>query len=390
MKLIDKLVLKDLIGPFLNGIFMFMLLVFTAGFLFQATTLLVQGVPFVTVMKFILYVLPSIVTQTFPMAMLLGALLGFGRLSADKEAIAIFAAGISFPRIARSVLVMGLLVSIFAFLWNDLVVPPASTAAAALRRNAILGRAKSDLPMSFPMVSDEDKTTIERFIKIDHGFDAHTNTVRGVTILQFSKDPAHLGQIEIEVYCDHAIVNGQTGMDWKYYQGYVKIPFWDKTTGKLESVEVQDFDTLEALPKGATIGKSFSEIINLQRVDSDTKSFRELRDEIRAENRKTHRMHGIDKETLGKEVDLYGKIALPLASIIFGLVGAALGISTQRGASRTVGFGMALFIVFIYWVFYRAMFVVGAGGNLPPMFAAFAADIVGLTVGLVLAYRASR
>lgn len=101
-------------------------------------------------------------------------------------------------------------------------------------------------------------------------------------------------------------------------------------------------------------------------------------------------MHGIDKETLGKEVDLYGKIALPLASVIFGLVGAALGISTQRGASRTVGFGMALFIVFIYWVFYRAMFVVGAGGNLPPMFAAFAADIVGLAVGLVLAYRASR
>ena len=59
------------------------------------------------------------------MAMLLGSLLGFGRLSADKEAIAIFAAGISFPRmIARSVLVMGMLVSVFAFLWNDLVVPP--------------------------------------------------------------------------------------------------------------------------------------------------------------------------------------------------------------------------------------------------------------------------
>lgn len=390
MKLIDKLVLKDLIGPFLNGIFMFMLLVFTAGFLFQATTLLVQGVPFVTVMKFIIYVLPSIVTQTFPMAMLLGSLLGFGRLSADKEAIAIFAAGISFPRIARSVLVMGMLVSVFAFLWNDLVVPPASSAAAMLRRDAVLRRAKSNLPMSFTMTSDEDKTTIARFIKIDHGFDARTNTVRGVTIQQYSTDPAHPGQNEVEIYCDHAIVNGQTGMDWKYYQGYTKIPFWNKTTGKLESVEVQDFETLEALPKGATIGKSFSEIINLQRVDSDTKSFRELRDEIRIENRKHHGVHGIDKETLGKEVDLYGKIALPLASVIFGLVGAALGISTQRGASRTVGFGMALFIVFIYWVFYRAMFVVGAGGNLPPMFAAFAADIVGLAVGLVLAYRASR
>ena len=45
MRLIDKVILKDLIGPFINGMFMFLLLVFTAGFLFQATTLLVQGVP---------------------------------------------------------------------------------------------------------------------------------------------------------------------------------------------------------------------------------------------------------------------------------------------------------------------------------------------------------
>ena len=36
MKLIDKLVWKDLIGPFFNGLFMFLLLVFAAGSLFQA------------------------------------------------------------------------------------------------------------------------------------------------------------------------------------------------------------------------------------------------------------------------------------------------------------------------------------------------------------------
>ncbi len=142
MKLIDKVVLKDLIGPFINGMFMFILLVFTAGFLFQATTLLVQGVPLVMVLKFILYVLPSIVTQTFPMAMLLAALMAFGRLSSDREAVAIFAAGISFPRMARPVILMGVVVSGMAFAWNELVVPPASTAAAKLKREAVAGLTK--------------------------------------------------------------------------------------------------------------------------------------------------------------------------------------------------------------------------------------------------------
>ena len=387
MKLIDKVVLKDLIGPFINGMFMFMLLVFTAGFLFQATTLLVQGVPFALVMKFIVYVLPSIVTQTFPMAMLLASLMAFGRLSGDREAVAIFAAGISFPRMVRSVLLMGLVVSGCAFLWNEYVVPPASTAAMNLKREAMTGLAKSDKPLSFTMTGD-DKVTIERFIKIDHGYNEPTRTVRGVTIIQFSKDPAHAGEVEVEVHCERATVKGQTGLDWKYYNGYIQTPIYDKKTGKLEAQQILDFDTFEALPNGATIGKSFNEIINTQRVESDTKSFRELRNEIRADYRKSNNV--VDKETMGKEVDLYGKIALPLASVIFGLVGASLGISTQRGASRTVGFGMALFIVFVYWVFYRAMWVAGQSGSLSPILAAFTADIVGLAVGLALAYRASK
>ncbi|HLK55892.1 MAG TPA: LptF/LptG family permease, partial [Chthonomonadaceae bacterium] len=87
---------------------------------------------------------------------------------------------------------------------------------------------------------------------------------------------------------------------------------------------------------------------------------------------------------------LYGKIALPLASLIFGILGAALGCNTQRGGSRTVGFGMAIFIVFLYYVFYRAMFVVGKNGGLAPMLASFLADIIGAIVGLILAIRASR
>jgi lipopolysaccharide export LptBFGC system permease protein LptF len=51
---------------------------------------------------------------------------------------------------------------------------------------------------------------------------------------------------------------------------------------------------------------------------------------------------------------------------------------------------MAIFIVFLYWVFYHSMFVVGKNGGLPPMLASFLADIVGAFVGLVLTVRASR
>ena len=117
--------------------------------------------------------------------------------------------------------------------------------------------------------------------------------------------------------------------------------------------------------------------------DTNRLNFQQLRDEINAD-----RARG--EEARGKEVDLYGKIALPIASLIFGVIGAALGLNTQRGAGKAVGFGMAIFIVFLYWIFYHSMFVVGKNGGLPPILASFLADIVGAIAGLILAARASR
>src|ERR1700727_2829171 len=122
MRLIDKLLLKDLLNPFINGLAMFTILVFSVAFLPQATDLLLQGAGIGIVLKLVLLSLPEVVTQTLPMAMLLSGLLGFGRLSGDHETVAIFASGISFPRAARSVIVGGIVVSIAAFLWNDYIV----------------------------------------------------------------------------------------------------------------------------------------------------------------------------------------------------------------------------------------------------------------------------
>jgi len=384
MKLIDKLVFKDLIGPFLFGLMTFMILVFTAGFLFQATDMLVKGIPLILVLKFILYALPSIVTQTFPMAMLLAALMGLGRLSSDREAVAIFAAGVSFPRAARAVLLMGVVVSGIAYLWNETVVPPATTAMWNLKQDAMSQIGKSDRPLSYSVMG-KDGMTVEEFVKIDRGYDAPTHTIRGVTILKFGTTGAHRGQTLAEIYCDHAVVADQRGLNWTYYDPTVTVKVWDAKTGLQEPNNPIHTDVLQTLPNGATVGKTFNEVVNSEVTDSNRKSFRQLRADIIVDRAKGH-----DAEAMSKEVDLYGKLALPLASVIFGIVGAALGLNTQRGGSKAVGFGMAIFIVFLYWVFYHAMFVAGSKGALPPMLASFAADIVGALVGIVLAVRASR
>ena len=382
MRLLDKLVWKDLVAPFINGLMMFTLLIFAATYMFPMTELLVKKVPFGTVMQLIAYSFPSLITQTFPMAMLLAGLMGFGRLSADREAVALFAAGVSFPRAVRGVLIAGMVVSIVAFLWNDNIVPPASTKFWELRNDTTKSLRSSNKPLSYTM-NGPDGNSLERVVSIRGGFDTVTRTVKDVSIVQFSTDPARKGQPEVVLFCKRAKVSDNKGMDWTYYDGYITMYTPDSKTGELNDFLPVNFDVLKLKPNVPSMGKNFDAVLSAEVTDPNRKSFAQLRTEIKeAQDR------GID--TRGKEVDLYGKIALPLASLIFGIVGAALGLNTQRGGGKAVGFGVAIFIVFIYWVFYNAMFVVGKNGGLPPMLASFLADIVGAFAGLILAIRASR
>jgi lipopolysaccharide export system permease protein len=380
MRLIDKLVFIDLIGPFINGLFMFIMLLFAATYLFPATDLIVRGIPIWTVIKFTFFNLPSLLTQTFPMAMLLAALLGFGRLSADSEMAAIFAAGISFARSARAVIVMGLVVSIVAFVWNDTVVPPASARALAIRRDAEKHLKASDRPINYDILGANG---LEEKINIQGGFDSVTRSLRRVSIVKYSTAPKTDGQILLALYCKRASAIDQRGLDWTYHDGYVTLFSPAQDGHGVESVLTNNFVELKSLPRGATVGKKFDEVLAVQRDDPNARSFGTMRREIQEKRAK-----GI--ETGGDEVDLYGKIALPIASLVFGVVGAALGKNTQRGGGKSVGFGMAIFIVFLYWIFYHSMYVVGKGGGLPPLLASFIPDLAGTVVGGVLTVRASR
>ncbi len=382
MKTLDKLVFKDIVPPFINGLFMFMTLLFAAAYLFPSTDLLVKGVPFPTVMLMVIYSLPSVVTQTFPMAMLLGALLAFGRLSVDKEIVAIYAAGINFPRAIRMVWVMGIVVSIVAFLWNDFVVPPASRNYVDLKQNSIKKLLPSDRFLVHT-IEKRDGKGIDELISIDGGYDSKTETLKRVTITKFSNDPRRKGQIDAIIYCDTARPKDNKGLQWRYYNGYFTAYSPDPKTGLMDDTVTTYFKELETLPKEAKIPMTFEETLRVTSNDPNRFSFRQLRNNIVKERAK-----GTD--TRGMEVDLYGKVALPLASLIFGMIGAALGQSTARGGGKAVGFGVAIFIAFLYWISYQSMFVIGKSGGMPPILASFMTDLVSVVAACILVSRASR
>jgi lipopolysaccharide export system permease protein len=81
--------------------------------------------------------LPRFAYQVFPIATLIGALLGLGNLAARSELVAMRAAGVSVGQIARAGLMGGLVLALGATAIGELVAPSAQQRGIELRRAAL-------------------------------------------------------------------------------------------------------------------------------------------------------------------------------------------------------------------------------------------------------------
>jgi len=144
MRLLDRYVFMEALAPFAFGMAAFNGILFASDPLRKAIVVFVENhVPVQEAVLLLLYRVPIIMAMTFPMAMLLGTLLGVGRLSSDNEAAAMFAGGASVHRLLVPVWVLGLLISAVAFgLTSDLSHKPwlprtrcSSASASAQRRS---------------------------------------------------------------------------------------------------------------------------------------------------------------------------------------------------------------------------------------------------------------
>jgi lipopolysaccharide export system permease protein len=88
-------------------------------------------------------------------------------------------------------------------------------------------------------------------------------------------------------------------------------------------------------------------------------------------------------------VRLYQKIALPMASLIFALIGTPLGLRPHRSSSA-MGLGLAIVIIFGYWVLMHYMTILGDNGAVTPAAAAFIPTFLGCAAGIALIARAAK
>ncbi len=362
VRILDKYIFREVCKAFLFGICAFSAVFIGSGTLFNIAKYITDyGASLSTVVKVFVFGLPNVIMWTFPMSMLLATLLTFGRLSSSSEITAMKSCGIGFFRIAMPAILLGFLVSIVAILFNEHVVPWANTAYRNVVYYEIQGNsgAKSQDHIILKDIKDGQ---IQRLLYARR-YDADSQSLQSITLQEFD-GAGKVSHVENAEYAEF------TGKEWVMHNGML----YDISDG--ESEHTLRFNT-QVLP----INASPRQIVREQK-DPEELTMKELKAQIRI-----MKTQYVDTSKL--ETELYQRITVPMASLIFALVGVPLGLQPTRNSS-SAGFAMSVIIIFFYYALMTMANAIGRSGALSPMLAVWIPNIVGLIAGIFLIRKASR
>lgn len=123
MKKIDRYVLVEVLGPFVGGFLFFIFIFLMFQILRLADFFISHGVSGALLFKITGLLILNFLPLVFPIAFLVGVLVGFGRLSSDSELVAMKATGMSLNRLSRPVLILSALIIAVSFFLNLEWVP---------------------------------------------------------------------------------------------------------------------------------------------------------------------------------------------------------------------------------------------------------------------------
>ncbi len=361
MRILDRYILRETIMTFIFGICAFTAVFLGSGTLFRIAQYITQyGASFSAIVRLVIYSLPGIVVWTFPMSMLLAALLTFGRLSGNSEIIAMKACGISFKRLMMPVVAFALGVSIFSIAFNEYVVPAANQAYSDLVRYEIQGNT-APASQDHIIIKQIENGSIQRLVYARR-YNAETGKLDSLSIQEFDKGT--MVRVENAEYAEWQ------GDEWVMYNGVL----YDLSQPNTE--RMMKFDS-QVLP----IKQNPKKIIQGQK-DADEMTIKELHEQINI-------MKSQYVDTKKLETELYQRFTIPMASLVFALIGAPLGIQPNRSSS-SIGFGISIIIIFIYYTLMTLSGAIGQNSFIPPAVAVWIPNIVGLLVGCYLIRKESK
>jgi lipopolysaccharide export system permease protein len=359
LKAVDRLILKELLPPFLFAFFAFVILIVGAALLKPLLAFLIKyDLGALDFFRLLLLALPEWVVYTFPMAMLTGSLLAVGRLSGDSEVTALRTAGISLYRITWPIMFFALVLSLITFTVSELVAPYTNNQFDLYKQRIIEEKAGT---------MHETKVSLAFY---QSGYLAYQ--LLAEELMGDSLSNLHLFHFQQNTgKCDWYLsaANARwTGESWSFHYGAL---YNFLAGGAVTTTTFTQWDVPEFALSPSTIAE--------RSKDPSELSASELSRLIRYQKEA-----GLSESYIRRfDVDYFFKFSIPFSPLFFVLIGVPLAILPQR-TSTSMGMGFSLLIVLGYFFLFTVASQMGRGSIVPPLLAAWIPNLALLVTGLIL------
>lgn len=310
------------------------------------------GVP--EYLTYLLNSIPFIFVQILPLAVLTSVVLTLGGLDRTNEITAMRACGISLWKISRPLLGLALLLSVLLLLLNEYVVPWNVRHLNQLLEVRLKGRTAE------PLARNEIwYRSAERIINITVA-EPRDKRLQGIVIYSFDGDNRLRRRLDV-----HSATYREGA--WQGVQVTERI--FDRDSGELIEVTHRDRG---ALP----LQRAPDDFAGRDDLEGEL-NFRQLADLVRQLERAGY-------DATRQRVDMHNRLAAPLTCLVMAFLGIPFAVARGRNKNIALGIGLSLGIGIIYFILHSLVTAFGYSRALPPILAAWSANLIFLLVAVWL------
>jgi lipopolysaccharide export system permease protein len=434
-----RYIIRELIFPFLVSLCIIVFLFVMQQMVFLLEKIFSKGLDPAIVAEIFIIQLGWIIALAIPMSILIATLWTFGRMSGDNEITSIKASGQSLFPILVPVFVAAIILSVLLVFFNDQILPDANHRTANLLsdisrkrpaafiepgvlikdfsgytlntsevdpRTGTLKEVRifTDDPMQDPSVTIADSGKIrmtpdEQYLEL--------TLFHGETHSSSRKNPkeSFVGKFEVQLICIKN-VNSQLERTNSSYRGdrekSSKVMLEEVAELKKSNKQIlsefnvlidttrkmiKRYDSLSTVYSGIDSASTdnihdFTSWLNSMRLN-DKLSTREIKERNENIDRLLRRKRSNDLQISQYMVEVHKKYAIPVACLVFVLIGAPLGIMARRGG-LTIGASYSLLFFLINWVCLIGGETLADKLIIPPAVAMWSGDVIVGIFGIIL------
>lgn len=300
---------------------------------------------------FFIFKLPEMIGQTASFSILMATLLTLGLLSRNSEITAMRSCGISLFKISLPMLVLGLLTSLLLLVNTELIVPKSYENMERIERVAIKKQGVNAVFKRNNIWFRSDSMIVQAQL-----FEAKEKVLKGLIVWTLDSSMNPLVRIDAEsaeFKNDRWVLKNAVVKDFSKGQGFVaqKVPAMEIAL----KLRIDDLKILDNNSDNLSYSKLKEYADNLRR--SGYQAFRYL-------------------------TMMHAKLSAPFAAFVMVVLGIPFALRNSRSGGIALGIGASVGIGFAYFVVNAVLLSYGRSGVLPPVVAAWGANLIFVLGGI--------